>query len=517
MTIWLPWLVPALATGVAVAGRRRLPPGACAGLFVAGLSGLLLQAAVGSAARGLQLSAALIALAVLWRLAAGWVERSPAGPETGTAHAARRARRSVADHASIFAALLAWPALWWWGGRPDANARAIVLALVTLVALAHYLRRRGALARLALLAAPAVGLTGIVLPDCVGPVRSGWGPAALFMAAAAALGVVVGTVLAHWRTRAALGETAPACLLEPRPRYRRAYTAVIVVSCTVGALGVSYASAWPTPIALALAALAVLSVGHLWRSNAVGEVGLALTAETTAVVPVAWLPAHPVTPLLGIALAGAYMLWLARFWQQQLADGRPWTTAGRLIPAARRWAYVATAGAVVLAAWPTAWPAPGGAWVIGFTLVVLLALWSMLVRDPRWLGGGGQPGAPGDHGAAPAACFALTAASVAACRWLEASGVSWLSPAVVTGLAALLLALRVRAEGASHWPYGAFVAGVAPVVAAWLLARWAGPGIGWQIVLSVALVGGAIGMHAWRSEGGAESRERRPRGADATS
>jgi len=517
VSVWLTGLAPALATAVAVVGRRRLPAAASAGLFVTGLSALLLQAALGTEARGIEVSATLLALAVLWMLVGGWVERKPSGSAAEAAHLNADTRRCTAELASMICTLAAWPALWLRGANPSVRLQAVVLALVTGVVLIHYLRRRqSAVARLALLAPTTLWLVGAVVPSLTRRWSTGWGATLTLLVALGTLGWVVGTVLAHWRRRVAAADEDPDLLLEARPRWRRSYAVVVALSCLVGAGGIAYAGVWVTPVALALAALAVLSVGPLWRTNGLGALGLLLTAETTAVVPSAWLSGHPVVPLTGVALGGAYMLWLARFWQQQLADGRPWTTAGRLVPAARRWAYVAAAGTVVLAAWPAGWPAQGGTGVIGFTLVVLLALWSMLVRDPRRMAGSGtETTAPGDSGAASAACFVLIAVGLTVCRWLEASGATWLSPAAVTGAAALLLALRVRAEGARDWPYGAFVMGVAPAVAGWLLTRWAGPGMVWQVALTVVLVGGAIGVYA-RGEGGADSLERQTRGADAT-
>ncbi|MBI5863051.1 MAG: hypothetical protein HZB38_00790 [Planctomycetes bacterium] len=78
------------------------------------------------------------------------------------------------------------------------------------------------------------------------------------------------------------------------------------------------------------------------------------------------------------------MIWLARFWRQQLLDGAAWTTAGRLIPAARLLAVaacVALAGA--FAARLTAQHTPDSMSGIGaaFVLVLFLLLFRLQSRE----------------------------------------------------------------------------------------------------------------------------------------
>lgn len=116
--------------------------------------------------------------------------------------------------------------------------------------------------------------------------------------------------------------------------------------------------------ALACSAIGLLTFGHLAASPATGEAGLALAAATlaAAVVLFAGLGALPAA----MALAGLWMMWLARFWNQQLLDGVPWTTAGRLIPSARR---IGAAAAFALLLLSCKTPAPGS-----FSAVVALVL-----------------------------------------------------------------------------------------------------------------------------------------------
>jgi hypothetical protein len=92
---------------------------------------------------------------------------------------------------------------------------------------------------------------------------------------------------------------------------------------------------------------------------------------TLAVVsfPVACIPASVGGPelasrlplLLGAALIGLSVMvflwqWLPVVWDQQLEDGRPWTTTGRMIPVTRRFGGIVGAFGVIaglqLAVWP---------------------------------------------------------------------------------------------------------------------------------------------------------------------
>jgi len=133
--------------------------------------------------------------------------------------------------------------------------------------------------------------------------------------------------------------------------------------------------------------------------------------------------------------AGIYLVWLAGFWHQQLHNGRAWTTAGTLIPAARRLSHVAAVAACTCATGAvgdTAGAAPLGS-SAGAVGLALLA-W-MLLRDARrsenafgsWL-----------------ACPTLLSASVPCYGLLAAAGrpISW--PLLFGALAPLLALLCGR-------------------------------------------------------------------------
>ena len=82
--------------------------------------------------------------------------------------------------------------------------------------------------------------------------------------------------------------------------------------------------------------------------------------------------------------------WLSRVWDQQLLDGSPWTTAGRMIPIATRTAFLLSAIAVLIAFQMALWPTrPVAAvddnttwrWVCGGGAMALLLLQS--IREAR--------------------------------------------------------------------------------------------------------------------------------------
>lgn len=104
-----------------------------------------------------------------------------------------------------------------------------------------------------------------------------------------------------------------------------------------------------------------------WSEN-LANAGLALSslsiaATTTALVPLPeaelaqQFPALFAGLLIGIALMTWLWHWLAGVWAQQLLDGQPWTTTGRLVAPAKRFGFVlgvvGTAIGAQLAVWPT--------------------------------------------------------------------------------------------------------------------------------------------------------------------
>lgn len=93
--------------------------------------------------------------------------------------------------------------------------------------------------------------------------------------------------------------------------------------------------------------------------------------------------------LFALALMIGWWRWLAAFWRQQLLDGRDWTTAGRLIPYARRTAFFLTALALLVSFHMALWPrlAPigedDGAGRITFGLLGIVLILLISARKAR--------------------------------------------------------------------------------------------------------------------------------------
>jgi len=177
-----------------------------------------------------------------------------------------------------------------------------------------------------------------------------------------------------------------------------------------------------------------------------------------------WLPGGSASVTLGVALAALWMIWLARFWQQQLHDGRSWTTAGRLIPSARRLSAVFAGGAGVSAGLWASGGAVGQTWpLVVLAGLTLLGLGLLALRDAR----------EHDH---PAGCLVgllgLTAAGVPVADLARVGGVE-LPVGVWLALVALLVTLRTPAGPDERLVAGtrtAWVGGAFPVAAVYSLA-----------------------------------------------
>lgn len=60
--------------------------------------------------------------------------------------------------------------------------------------------------------------------------------------------------------------------------------------------------------------------------------------------------------LFALAIAAVWWRWLAGVWDQQLHDGEPWTTTGRMIPLAKRGAFIIGCLAMLIAFQMALWP-----------------------------------------------------------------------------------------------------------------------------------------------------------------
>lgn len=489
------WGVAIAAVAVGIAGRGWLPRGAAAGLCATGIStaGLL---AVGpdwgrlEPAGLFRLAIVLTGLSVLWFAARLRIASKLARDATE-----RGVYESVATQFSVLAGLSAGGTvlgmLWRTAGR-DAEWGALLLGvlLALLVVVGVRSGRR---------AAPGLGAVGlaVLIARIVGDdwfTPRGHQVALVFLAVAlAALAVVLLTTFAHWRWRARVAVVEPARLADPPPQRRRRYFGVVLLACVAGA-GSCWTVTHPlTPVTFALAALAVAGVGHHWRSNTIGALSLALAGGCAATVPTAWWPGPAMGEMLGWALSGAWLLWLAKFWEQQLHDGNPWTTAGRLVPIARQVGGVIVGGG---AAWAFGTVLSGGAVPLptGFigTVAALLFIGQALLLS-RAAEVHHEPGAT--FLATTSLGLAVLHAQHVAAAW----GLAW-PIGVWPGVVAVLLALQVgrpQAQAGDRAIWTAWIDGVLPVVGlVTLVIEGAFHRDLAAAVLAVACLGVAIGWRA---------------------
>ncbi len=106
-------------------------------------------------------------------------------------------------------------------------------------------------------------------------------------------------------------------------------------------------------VAALVSGVAVLAVANRNWTESLGDLGLALISIAWCAAVLAFMPSQPVglyerfplifnALILGCAVTTIFWIWLGGVWQQQIADdGRPWTTAGRLVPLTRRAALTA--------------------------------------------------------------------------------------------------------------------------------------------------------------------------------
>lgn len=193
-------------------------------------------------------------------------------------------------------------------------------------------------------------------------------------------------------------------LLAPPPAWPGFQSSAAVVALAILAIGCLLAThGWTVPSA-AIAAVALFLFVHRSWSEILTETAMALM--TLAVVSLSMLGVSPpdLSPnsypvffhraIVALAVMAWLWHWLADVWRDQLDHGRPWTTAGRIIPAARRVGFIIAAFGVLIALLLATWPhRPDvtdldrslGRW-IGGTLsisVLLVALISTTLRTGK--------------------------------------------------------------------------------------------------------------------------------------
>lgn len=445
---------------IALLARHRLPVGISSGLFVAGLSTALVvhYGAVGVVTERplYRLAVTFAGLSLFWLIVVAWVERGAQPGDARLVAQQRQSRRMIGLHAAAGAGLLAAgtllaipsAALALLGASP-----ALIVCMLLAVTAGCYVHAPGPLPRYA-----ATALVGLLIwltaPRAATEAQGGRLAWLVLGGGAGLLGIVVATVLRDWRRRITEWRRDPASLLDDPPPYRMTYGAVVVLAMGVGLLGVVVPRAIVTPLGLFLTSLAVLAIGHRRRSDGTGEVGMGLVLITIATLPQGWLPGGMLNAILGLALAGAYLVWQGRFWEQQLDDGRPWTTAGRLIPYVRQLSIVAGAASATLTVvwlWRSPSLARPSAWIAVLTLLSLLLHGSMLIREAR-------------RHALPAAAMVgvlVWLAALVPADMLLGSGAA----SLLLALAGLALTLRLGAQpdhDECGWVYNAYVGGIIP-------------------------------------------------------
>jgi hypothetical protein len=439
------WMLAAVLGVAGWLARRRLPPGIGPSLIVTALTGAALvtgaagrDEAVGRAWLGHILTALAVGWYVLGRAVRRWAVKSDRRPAANQPELWQQVLLQAAVVCGLAAAANAvtFPA-----HAPTHLSGAVIDLLLLLLLAAACSLDDGRYARYALLA-----VLGCLVASWV---PGGWLQThhtviilAMVAVAVAALLAVLVTVLTHWAYRRRVWMEDPPRLMDAPARHVGVYRLVIAGCGLVGLGGVLLPTAGLTPLALVLSALVCLTVGHRRGSDGTGELGMVLLALGIVTAGSAWVRLGWGGALLGCALAGAYLLWLARFWEQQLLEGRPWTTAGRLIPVARRVGCVAAPACLGLAVGvflSADTPTGRMVWRPAVAAVLCLLLASMLTHDAA---------THGSVAAAVGACLAATAAVVPAQQLLaELAGVN-VSAVTLVAMVGLLLAVRTAAEPA---------------------------------------------------------------------
>lgn len=340
----LPAFIAALVlVAAARIGRTILPAGVSEGLFVAGLSGAALLAATLNASNPAE--AERRALLAASGLCAAWVLSSAVRDRRGMANDSVRAATfahlgaccgsvavgltlarvansgSLTRSAGVTAAGLMLAATVVWGMRCRAahalrSAAALTMLLIVLLSQPHWIARHSA----------AITLTA-------------------GLAAIASLTLIAVEGLLAWRDRRRTWLSDPSKLADAPRRLAGLGFTVPFLACASLIL-VSLRPTWAlAPFVAFLGGVAALYTFHRRGRAGVGELGLSLIACVVVLIGTAWLPSSAANnpaaavaahALIGAALASLHMLWLSRFWRQQLLNDHAWTTTGNLVPAARR-------------------------------------------------------------------------------------------------------------------------------------------------------------------------------------
>ncbi len=219
--------------------------------------------------------------------------------------------------------------------------------------------------------------------------------------------------------------------------------------------------------------LALLSLAAVLESCAIAAFQGGRTGDYGARIPIVFN-----VVLFALAVMIMWWRWLAEVWRQQLLDGVAWTTAGRLIPYAKRTAFILTAlGMLVafeMALWPGLAPSSGddngsGRVVSGLAGIGLLG----------FLSGRRAARERSTSAASMAAALVVAALAFAFIRMPTSALRGWLIQYQAVVLSALALPILTLAEFLAKTRWHSFSAPM------WLFALLALPGASLAALLSV--------------------------------
>lgn len=342
--------------GVAFGLRRRMPAGIPEGFYAtAAAAGLLAFVSLGSTSAlpwSVLHGHALVLFGVIWYVLARFGSQPVAPIHAREPAAARSERAATLDAAALVCCVLAVA-----GGMSSVlgdggSELHAALDLAVVLALACFAAGAGRRGTWLGLAAAGIGLL-VVAGRALGFEAVAAGASLFYLglaAGVAALLCAVGVNLSRWQRRRRLWLEDPAGLTEPAARPAWVAWVVVGLAVVAGLAAPLSEMVLAGTIVAGIAALAALNIAHEWRSAWAAEVGLLLAAESVALIPWNWLSSATHALLIGLALASAWLAWLALFWHQQLDDGRAWTTTGRMIPTARRLSRDLAVGMLAVAA-----------------------------------------------------------------------------------------------------------------------------------------------------------------------
>ena len=286
-------------------------------------------------------------------------------------------RLSSAGAVDLLALLVA--ALFWRATSSRPHQPVVLLVLLALLVWWSGLMIPSGLGSLELANRPLSGMRSLIVAH-----QPAWWTWTFQLQFGFALLLASAAVIQEWRYRLRRCRAWPDRLddlLEPYSRWPAYIQAEAVIAAAVLIIGVyqivrPYPTAWQLSLAnfLVSAVAGLICLFMVYRRWSGNTAGLGVSLVTLAAVAMACLLAIAVAPfdrsddyarripildnavLFALAAAIVFWSWLTGFWDQQLLNGRPWTTAGRMIPFARRAAFLISALATLVAFRMALWP-----------------------------------------------------------------------------------------------------------------------------------------------------------------